>query len=77
MEKSLGKLQHAKFIDSLFSLVYEGKATAYDYFSNEKMSLKQVKALEKEEGFSRDRIGKIQFSVKFPVFLYSQKQAGG
>lgn len=71
MEKSLGKLQHKKFIDSLFSLVYEGKATAYDYFSNEKMSLKQVKTMEKEEDFSRDRIGKIQFSEAW----YFNKQA--
>lgn len=61
-EQSLGKLNHAKLIDSLFALVYEKKATAYDYFSNEKMSLKQIEAMEKEEGFSRDRIGKIQFT---------------
>lgn len=62
MEKSLGKLQHSKLIDSLFSLVYERKIKAYDYFSNEELSPKQVKAMENEAGFTRDRIGKIQFT---------------
>ena len=62
IEKSLGRLQHRKLIDSLFALVYEKKIKAYDYFSNEEMSINQVKELENEEGFSRDRIGKMQFT---------------
>ncbi len=62
IEKSLGRLQHRKLIDSIFALVYEKKIKAYDYFSNEEMSINQVKELENEEGFSRDRIGKMQFT---------------
>ena len=61
-EKSLGKLQRGRFIDSLFALVYEKKAKAYDYFSNEELSPRQVREMEKEEGFSREDIGKIQFT---------------
>jgi len=62
IEQSLEKLQHGKLIDSLFALVYERKTMAYDYFSNEELSVKQIEILEKEEGFARDRIGKIQFT---------------
>jgi hypothetical protein len=62
IEKSLGRLKHDKLIDSIFSLVYEQGVKAYDYFSGEELTSKQIHSRENEKGFSREHIGKIQFT---------------
>lgn len=43
----------------VFDLIYSGKLTPYNYFTDEKMTIKEVKKVEKE--FARKRIGKMQF----------------
>jgi len=43
----------------IFKAIYDKKLQAFDYFTNEEMSLNQVKDFEQE--WSRDKIGKIQF----------------
>jgi hypothetical protein len=60
-EECLKGMQRKALVDSLFSMVYSQKAIAYDFDTNEKLTLKQVKKIEKKEGYSRDKIGKIQF----------------
>jgi len=62
IEKSLGKLKRDQFIDSLFDLVYNFNVKAYDYFSGKELTIKQIEALENEDGFDREHIGKIQFT---------------
>ena len=47
------------FTDYIFQAIYQKKLTPYNYFTDEKMSLSEVKKLEKE--FARKRIGKMQF----------------
>ena len=43
----------------VFDLIYSGKLTPYNYFTDEKMTIKEVRKVEKE--FARNRIGKMQF----------------
>jgi len=50
------------FIDRVFEDVYSGRTKAYDFFTNEALSKRDVKKIEKKEWFSREAIGKIQFT---------------
>ena len=43
-------------------MVYSQRAIAFDFDTNEKLTVKQVKQIEKKTGFSREKIGKIQFT---------------
>jgi hypothetical protein len=52
-------------IDSLFKLVYDGKAVAYDYFEKKPLRIKDVKKLEEGPGYKRENIGKIQFTERW------------
>ncbi|MCK5538479.1 MAG: hypothetical protein KAI79_16755 [Bacteroidales bacterium] len=45
--------------NSIFKAIYEERLIAYDYFTDEKMSIKAVQKFEKE--FERIRIGQLQF----------------
>jgi len=58
----LSGLKRNALIDSIFSMVYNGRLTAYDRETHEKLTLKQLKDMEKADGFSRDKIGMIQFT---------------
>lgn len=58
----LSGLNRKALIDSIFNLVYDNKLTAYNRETHEKLTLKQVKDLEGADGFSRDKIGMIQFT---------------
>jgi hypothetical protein len=42
-------------------MIYKGQVTAYDHFTNEKLTIRQVQDMEKAEGFGRDQVGMIQF----------------
>jgi hypothetical protein len=61
----LKHVNHSAFVDSLFNLVYNKKIIAYDVFENKPLSVKQVKSIEEQDDYSRDRIGKIQFAEKW------------
>jgi len=50
-----------KLVNLLFKAVYEGKATAYNYHTDEPMSIEEIKAIEASDEFDRSKIGKIQF----------------
>lgn len=60
--KCLSRLNRKALIDSIFSMVYMERATAYNFETNEKLTVKQVKKMESATGFSRDSIGMIQFT---------------
>ncbi|MBN1119273.1 MAG: hypothetical protein JXA77_18835 [Bacteroidales bacterium] len=55
-------LKHDALIDSIFDAVYSGKFKAYDHFTGSLLSIKSIKEMETQDGFSRNAIGKIQFS---------------
>ncbi len=61
-QHSLKRLNSGKLIDYLFEAVYEKNVSAIDYFTNKKIDPRKLRSIEKEEGFSRDMIGKIQFT---------------
>ncbi len=60
-EQCLKGMQRKALVDTLFGMVYTQKAVAYDFDTNEKLTIRQIRKIEKKEGFSRDKIGKIQF----------------
>ena len=50
------------FVDEIFQSIYDGKLKAIDYATDKKLSVKKVRALEKEILKIRNRIAKIQFT---------------
>ena len=60
-DECLKGMHRDTLVDVVFELAYSGKANVYDFDTREKLSVKQLKKREKEAGFSRDKIGKIQF----------------
>jgi hypothetical protein len=61
----LKNLKQRMLIDSVFDLVYAEKLKAFDFFTQEVLSLKEIKKIESETGYSRDLIGKIQFTERW------------
>lgn len=49
-------------IDQVFERIYEGSAEVYDYFSGEKLNPSDIRKMEKQEGYGRENIAKIQFT---------------
>ncbi|TAJ14275.1 hypothetical protein DMA11_06175 [Marinilabiliaceae bacterium JC017] len=60
-EKCLSKLDRERLVNEVFESVYEYRAKAYNYNSDEVMSARDLKKLEKSDEFSRDRVGRLQF----------------
>jgi hypothetical protein len=60
-DECLKGMHRDTLVDVAFEMAYSGKANVYDFDTREKLSVKQLKKRENEEGFSRDKIGKIQF----------------
>jgi hypothetical protein len=58
----LSGLNRKALVDSIFNLVYTARLTAYNHDTHEKITIKQLKDIEKADGFSRDKIGMIQFT---------------
>jgi hypothetical protein len=61
-EKFLHKLNRKALIDSIFSMAYAGRIKAYNIETNEQLTLRDLKGIEKQPGFNRDNIGGIQFT---------------
>lgn len=60
-QKWLENLKRDSLVDRIFEAVYNKELKAYDYFTEEELSIKDIKELEKREEFSRSKIGKMQF----------------
>ncbi len=54
-----------KLFDYVFNQLYEGKLKAYDFLSDEELSIDDVKAIEKTNGFIRSKVGKVQFNEQW------------
>lgn len=61
------KFLKADLINYIFNQVYSGKFKAYDFFSEKELSIKEVKEIEKVEGFNRSKVGKVQFNEQWLV----------
>jgi hypothetical protein len=60
--RCLRGLHRSALVDSIFSMVYDGRLTAVNRETHEKLTLRQLKDLENADGFNRDKIGMIQFT---------------
>ncbi|MCU4154498.1 hypothetical protein J1N10_00805 [Carboxylicivirga sp. A043] len=60
-EQCLSQLERRQFVDQVFDAIYKHKAKAYSYFDHEELSIADVKAIEEQADFSRDKIAKLQF----------------
>lgn len=58
----LSHLKKNAFVDSLFAGVYGRRYKIFDLFTGVEISPEELANIEKEDGFSRDAIGKIQFT---------------
>jgi hypothetical protein len=55
-------LNRKTLVDSIFKMVYDGKLTAINLETREKLTIKQLRDIEKADGAIRDKIGMIQFT---------------
>ncbi len=69
----LRNLKKDELVDQLFEMVYDGKLTPYDFFSETEMSIEEVKQFEKEEEFDRHKVGKVQFEESWHFDSENQK----
>lgn len=69
---SLSKLDRKKLVDALFESVYDNNAQAFNYVSDAPMSASDVKDVENQEDFSRDKVAKLQF---WESWYYDEEQA--
>jgi hypothetical protein len=61
-EQCLKGLNRSMLIDTIFNMIYDKRAVAYDYDSHEKLTPRQIQKLENSKTFSRKEIGMIQFT---------------
>jgi len=64
-------------VNEIFDLVYEGKLTPYEFFSETPLTIEDIKQLERDPEFSRDKIAKVQFEEGWyfdPVSLKMTKR---
>lgn len=60
-EHCLSRLERRLFVDQVFDAVYKNQAQAYSYLNNQELSVSDIKALEEQEEFNRDKVAKLQF----------------
>ena len=57
----LRHLDRETLINDLFDLVYSEKLVPYDFFTDEVLSIADIKLIESEEEYSRENVAKVQF----------------
>jgi hypothetical protein len=65
MEDCLRDLDREGLVNMVFEAIYRDELIAYDHLSHEPLTVADIKNLEKDAEFSRDHIGKIQFSEEW------------
>lgn len=55
-------VRHKKIVDDLYAMIYSGEKKAYDYYTNKELTIAQIKEIEADERFPRNRVGKLQFT---------------
>ena len=72
-EYTLRNLDKETLVDEIFKLVYKGDLKPYEFFYNEPLTINEIKTLEKDHEFSRDKIAKVQFEEAWYFDAESQK----
>jgi hypothetical protein len=70
-EKCLKQLKRNQFVDTIFKQLYESKLIAYDYYSGQPLSIRQIRELEHRNDFNRNIVGKFQF---YEGWFYAPQQ---
>jgi len=60
-ETCLKGLDREKLVNEVYKAIYAGKVKAYDYYTDEPMSVNQVKEIEKQAESDGAEIAKVQF----------------
>ncbi len=69
-EDCLKYVDRKKITDIIFKAIYAGRITAYDYYENTPFTIDEIKKIEKENEFKRDRFAQIQFKEEW---LFDEK----
>ncbi len=69
-ERCLSKLEKDILVDRIFEAIYNNDLIPYDFFEGKKLSINEIKELEKKEEFSREQIAKVQFEE---IWYFDQK----
>lgn len=69
----LRKMDKKTLVNEIFDLVYNEKLTAFEFFQNKPLSIEDIKALENNSEFSRDKIAKVQFEEAWYFDPINQK----
>ena len=64
-EDCLKYVDREKITDIIFKAIYDGRITAYDYYENTPFTISEIKKIEKENEFKRDRFAQIQFKEEW------------
>lgn len=72
-EDCLKSLNMSTLIDELFEKIYSEEMIAYDFYTHTAMRVSDVQYIESAPEFSREKIGKIQFSEKWILSEGSQE----
>lgn len=64
-DECLSNFNRKKLIDKVFTSVFDGKITPYDYFTGEKITPDQIRKMETDNVFSRKNISKVQFEEQW------------
>lgn len=62
---TLRHLDRKALVNNLFEAVYSKKLVPYDFFNNTELTIEQIKEIESDPDYSRDKIGKVQFEEKW------------
>ena len=65
MDQALKGLDREVLIDLIFNGIYDKHLKAYDIFTNTGISARKILQMEENDEFSRDQIGKIQFTEEW------------
>jgi len=69
----LRNLDKKTLVDEIFKSVYKGELMPYEFFKNEPFTIEDIKILEKDPEFSRDRVAKVQFEEAWYYDQENQK----
>jgi len=69
----LRNLDKKTLVNEIFKSVYEGNLIPYDFFQNEILSIEDIKALENDSTFSRNKIARVQFEEAWHYDSVNQK----
>lgn len=65
MENALRGLRREALIGFIFEGIYDKSLQAYDIFEDTRISAKKIRKMEEDGEFSRDEIGKMQFTEQW------------